>query len=247
MKDSQKRLMLALDLPSARSAELVVKQFVDTVGTFKVGSELFLAEGPAISDLIIGLGAQLFVDLKLHDIPRTVEAAAKALAKQGAHFITVHASGGRDMLAAALQGASYDPKCQVLAVTVLTSQDDETLAEIGVTGPLTEQVLRLAELADEVSVPGFVCSAAEAPMLRQTLGTKPVLVCPGIRPSGGKSHDQKRIATPREAILAGADYLVVGRAILEASDRRAAILAISDEIGSALAAAHAHADQSAAR
>ena len=230
MLPAAKRIYLALDVPHARDAEPLVKQFASEVGGFKVGAELFFADGPAVCDLIAGLHGNLFLDLKLHDIPRTVEAAAKRLAKQGASFITVHASGGSDIVKAAVNGAAVDAKTKVLAVTVLTSSNLETLREIGCTRTLVEQVEALAELAVKAGAHGLVCSPLEAEMLRSKLGKKVILLCPGIRPTGADAGDQKRTATPRAAIEAGADFLVVGRPILDAADRRAALAAIVAEM-----------------
>jgi len=232
MSDALKSLYLALDVPSGRPAETLVKQLGPHVGGFKVGGELFLAEGPNIVDLIKGLGGEVFIDLKLHDIPRTVEAGAKRLAKLGARYLTVHALGGKDMLEAAVQGASVNATTQVLAVTVLTSHTVATLKQLGLERDVEAQVLLLAQLAIDAGVPGLVCSTHECAAIRRTLGEKPVLVTPGIRLDGGATHDQKRVATPREAITAGANVLVLGRAVLEATDRRAALAAVLDDIHS---------------
>ncbi len=232
MLEARNAIYLALDVPSARQAEPLVKQLAPHVGGFKVGGELFLAEGPGICDMIVGLGADVFVDLKLHDIPRTVEAGAKRLAKLGARYLTVHALGGRDMLRAAVEGASVNPKTQVLAVTVLTSHSRQTLTELGIADDVEAQVLRLGALATSAGVPGLVCSVHEVKALRTALGETPVLVTPGIRLEGGAVHDQKRVATPREAIAAGANVLVLGRAVLEASDRRQALLRVQDDLAS---------------
>jgi orotidine-5'-phosphate decarboxylase len=234
MLSAAQRLFVALDLPSAHAAEPVVKQLASEVGGFKVGAELYYSHGPAISDLIVGLGAQLFLDLKLHDIPRTVEAGAKRLAKQGAALITVHASGGSEVVRAAVEGASVNSRTRVLAVTVLTSHTQETLREVGVERTLPAQVLALAELAVRSGAHGLVCSAQEAAVLREALGAQVTLLCPGIRPLGSDAGDQKRVATPFDALRAGADLLVVGRPILEASDRRAATAAIVADMVRAL-------------
>jgi orotidine-5'-phosphate decarboxylase len=232
MSSALKSLYLALDVPSGRSAEPLVKQLGPYVGGFKVGGELFVAEGPNIIDLIAGLGCDVFIDLKLHDIPRTVEAGAKRLAKLGARYLTVHALGGKDMLEAAVQGASANPNTQVLAVTVLTSHTAATLSELGLQENVEAQVLKLARLAQSAKVPGLVCSAHECQAIRSALGKDVVLVTPGIRLEGGATHDQKRVATPKEAIAAGANVLVLGRAVLDAPDKRAALAAVLDDIQS---------------
>lgn len=234
MHSAAQRLYVALDVPSAHAAEPIVKQLAGEVGGFKVGAELFYSDGAGIADLIVGLGANLFLDLKLHDIPRTVEAGAKRLAKQGAQLITVHASGGTDVVRAAVEGASVNPHTRVLAVTVLTSHSQETLREIGVTRAMQDQVMALAELAARAGAHGLVCSALEVAALRALLGPDVTLLCPGIRPEGADAGDQKRVATPAEALRSGADLLVVGRPILEASDRRAAAAAIVADMVRAL-------------
>jgi orotidine-5'-phosphate decarboxylase len=234
-QDQAKRaLYLALDVADALKAEPLVKQMQAHVGGFKVGAELFLAAGPSICDLIVGLHGNLFIDLKLHDIPRTVEAGAKRLAKLGATYITVHAFGGSDMLQAAVQGASVNPKTKVLAVTVLTSHTQQTITGLGVVDTVEGQVLRLAESAVKAKVPGLVCSVHEVPALRERFGHRVELVCPGIRLEGGTAHDQKRVATPRAAVAAGADVLVVGRAILDSADKLAATESVVSEIGHGL-------------
>ncbi|MCC6811827.1 MAG: orotidine-5'-phosphate decarboxylase [Deltaproteobacteria bacterium] len=231
MQDQPKdALFLALDVKDARAAEPLIKQLQPAVGGFKVGAELFLESGPSICDLIVGLGAALFIDLKLHDIPRTVEAGAKRLAKLGAKYITVHALGGTEMLEAAVQGAAANSKTRVLAVTMLTSHTQQTVTDLGIVDTVEGEVLRLAELAAKAKVPGLVCSAHEVPALRERFGKRTELVCPGIRLEGGTAHDQKRVATPRAAIQTGADVLVVGRAILDSPDRLAATQGVLTEI-----------------
>jgi len=231
--DAKSRLFLAVDVPEIDAAQCFMKQFSQQVGAYKIGAELFLKAGPAISKFVVDLGVHLFLDLKLHDIPRTVEAGVKSLAKQGANWVTVHALGGSDMLKAALEGAACNSQTKVLAVTILTSHTQETLRELGMDDDVNQQVLRLAELASHAGVPGLVCSAQEAAMLRENLPEKTILVCPGIRMPSAFTHDQKRTASPRDAILAGADYLVVGRPILEASDQSLALKTIIDDMQAA--------------
>lgn len=213
-------LYLALDVPSAAKAEPLVQTLAAEVGGFKLGSELFLAEGPRLADLILGLSAHLFVDLKLHDIPRTVEAGARSLSRLGAHLLTIHASGGADMVKAAVLGASERAQCKVIAVTVLTSHTQQTLESVAVRESIVDHVLRLADLAITAGAHGVVCSVHEAASLRQRFGNDIELVCPGIRPEGVAHQDQKRVATPAEAVIAGASVLVVGRPIIEAQDRK---------------------------
>jgi len=231
------RLIVALDFPSAASALQVVDRLEGRVSWFKVGLELYLAAGPSIVDTLRNRGFQIFVDLKLHDIPNTVAGAVHSLAAHGASLLTVHASGGRPMLLAAVEAAAHNPDGPgILAVTVLTSMDSEQLAQTGVPGAIGPQVQRLAELAASAGVAGMVCSPLEVAQLRSTLGNEPLLVVPGIRPTGASADDQSRIATPSSAISDGASHLVVGRPIAQAPDPAAAAAAILHQIEESLSA-----------
>jgi len=220
-------LAVALDVSSAHQAVALADQLRGAALVFKVGLELFTSEGPPIA-LEIAKRGRLFLDLKLHDIPHTVEGAARAAARLGASYLTVHASGGRAMVEAAVRGAGPDLK--ILAVTILTSLGRSELDDIGFEGGAHAAVLRLARLAMAAGAHGLVCSSAEVSELRHELGKDPVLVVPGIRPTGSEAGDQKRVGTPRAAIQAGASLLVVGRPILEAEHPRAAAEAIAREI-----------------
>ena len=219
-------LIVALDGDDLVAAESLARELSGTVDAFKVGLTLFAAHGPeALFE--VGQHGRVFCDLKLHDIPGQVGAAAAALAAKGVWLMTVHASGGRAMVAAAVQGAG---SALVAAVTVLTSLDGEELAAIGQPGDPASQVSRLARLAVEAGAPALVCSPREVAAVRAEVGPDVVLVCPGIRPAGGGLDDQSRVATPAEAVAAGADYLVVGRPITQTDDPRAAAEAIRKEM-----------------
>lgn len=213
------QLALALDVSSSKEALELVDATIDHVGVFKIGMQLFYAEGPDLVHRIKAQGRQVFLDLKLHDIPNTVASAIHSLAALEIDYLTVHAGGGPAMLRAARQAAG---SIRLLAVTVLTSMDDHELAAVGVTHDPSEQVRRLAQTAAQAGISGLVCSALEAQSLRAELGDQAFLVCPGIRPKGSDIGDQKRIATPAKALQDGANLLVVGRPIRSASDPRTA-------------------------
>jgi orotidine-5'-phosphate decarboxylase len=224
------RLIVALDFPEAAPALDLADRLASHCRWFKVGLELYLAEGNAILHELRQRDFSVFLDLKLHDIPNTVARAVRSVAEIGAELLTVHASGGPTMLAAAAEAAKAVAKGpQLLAVTVLTSMDRAQLAATGVADAPADQVLRLAEMAVDAGISGFVASAQETASLRRRLPSA-ILVIPGIRPAGAVSGDQKRTATPAAALAAGADYLVVGRPITQAADPAAAALAILEEM-----------------
>src|SRR5260221_5486130 len=229
---SQSRIVFPLDYPSLAEARAGAAKVRGTVGVLKVGLELFVKEGPAALAIAKEHGADLFADLKLHDIPETVERAIASLTPAGARFVTVHAAGGHAMLSRAVECAKRETgvRLTVLAVTVLTSLDESDLAAQGVVGSAQDHVLRLARLAWAAGVRGFVCSPAEVRSLRSALGPDAVLVTPRVRPAGSAAGDQKRIATPAQAIADGADFIVVGRPIRDAPDPAAAARAIAAEV-----------------
>lgn len=232
---ARKRLIVALDVPDAASAAAVVARLEDTCQWFKVGLELFAAAGPAVLEPILKRSHSVFLDLKFHDIPNTVAGAVRSAASLGVHMITVHAAGGPAMLAAAraaLQGLPHPP--ELLAVTVLTSMDSAQQAAVGLHRSPASQVELLARIALAQGYRGFVCSPQEVANLRAITGPEGILVIPGIRPAGADLGDQKRIATPAEALRAGASYLVIGRPITQAPDPAAAADAILKEIAEAL-------------
>jgi len=231
MASARDRLIVSLDVPSAAEAQKIVTALGESVSTYKVGKQLFTAAGPAVVRDLVGSGRRVFLDLKFHDIPSTVAAAVRAASELGVSMLTVHALGGSKMLKAAVEAAAaakHPPL--VLAVTVLTSLGDADLKEIGVAGGAQEQVLRLASLAQRAGCGGVVASAREARAIRQEVGPGFAIVTPGVRPAGGTKDDQARVATPAEAIAAGADYIVVGRPITRAKDPVAAARAILEEI-----------------
>lgn len=229
------RLVVALDYPSAAPAMALVERLENLVQWFKVGLELYLSEGNRIVEQVRSRGHSVFLDLKLHDIPNTVAGAVRSAAGSGAGMLTLHASGGPAMLAAALEAAASQPSApKLLAVTVLTSMDAVQLSATGVDSSPRDQVSRLAAMAWQAGIRGFVASSEETAMLRAA-HPDATLVIPGIRPAGAAIGDQKRIATPASAIAAGASYLVVGRPITQVPDPAAAAQAILNEIGDEIA------------
>jgi orotidine-5'-phosphate decarboxylase len=236
------KLIVALDIPSAEAGLRLAERLRGHVGMFKVGLENFTAEGPVLPRFLVAVKEKVFLDLKLHDIPNTVRAAARQAAQLGVSMFNVHASGGRKMMEAALAGAQEGSagradgsRPRVLAVTVLTSLTSEDLAELGISGGPEEAVVRLALLARKAGLDGVVASPREVAALRRTLGPGFVIVTPGIRPAGAAPDDQARIATPESAVRAGADYLVVGRPITEAPNPAAVADTIVAEMEEALA------------
>ena len=224
-------IIAALDVPDAEGAHNLARQLALAVGAFKIGKELFVSAGPDIVRAIRDEGGAVFLDLKFHDIPNTVARAVAAAAQLDVAMLTIHTSGGRDMMVAAEAAAQeMDNPPLVLGVTVLTSMDGNDLNEIGITEDPTAQVERLAQLAGEAGLRGLVCSPREISTLRKVLPREMQLVTPGIRPKGSDADDQKRTLTPAEAITAGADWLVIGRPITAAKNPRAAAEAILKEL-----------------
>ena len=229
--------IVALDAPTMRDALATVELLGETCAFYKVGSELFTAEGPRVVEALRSRGRDVFLDLKFHDIPNTVRGAVRSAAGLGVRLLTVHAAGGRAMLDAAAEGArgsrGGDSVCKVLAVSILTSMDAAALAEawgrpsVHIEG----EVLRLARVAREAGLDGLVCSAHEAGRVRESEGDALELLVPGIRPAGSGADDQARAATPTAAAEAGARYIVLGRAVTRAPDPRLAMVAVIDELG----------------
>ncbi len=239
LNDPKNRLIFALDVPGVDEAVSFVKQLDGCVGMFKVGLELFIKEGPSVLTAIREHSdAEFFLDLKLHDIPATVERAVISVQKYNVRFLTVHCAGGEAMLKAAVKGAG-DSGLQILGVTVLTSMNTEHLTkEMGFREGMTvnELIVTYARQAQEAGCSGVVCSPNEVGVIHDQLGDGFLAVTPGIRPADGvvKKDDQSRVATPALAIQAGADYLVVGRPIRDAADPKAAAQRIVQEISDAL-------------
>jgi orotidine-5'-phosphate decarboxylase len=221
-------ILVALDVSGADEALRLVETLAEVVGGFKIGSELFTAAGPGIVRQIRERGVPVFLDLKYHDIPHTVAKAVTSAVQLDVQFLTVHTSGGCEMMRAAEQAAQeaaqkrQSPPPLVLGVTVLTSLDSQELSEIGFQSTAARQVERLAVLAQQSGLRGLVCSPLEIAALRQLLPAGVQLVTPGIRPAGGAMNDQKRTLTPKDALDAGADWLVIGRPIWAAPDPRKA-------------------------
>jgi orotidine-5'-phosphate decarboxylase len=233
VENPRDRLIVALDLPSVDAAEAIVGRLGDAVSFYKIGYQLAFCGGLAYAEALIRRGKRVFVDLKLHDIGNTVEKGVESIARMGATFLTVHAYP--QTMKAAVEGRGTSG-LRILAVTVLTSYDDADLAAAGYDFTVSELVTERAAQAHDIGVDGLVCSAEEAHALRPVIGPGMVLVTPGIRPAGADAGDQKRIMTPAHAIEAGANYLVVGRPIVQATDPRETAEAIIAEIASAAAA-----------
>jgi orotidine-5'-phosphate decarboxylase len=235
-------IIAALDLPSAEAALRLADLIAPVVGAFKIGSELFTAAGPDIVKKIRAKGTAVFLDLKFHDIPNTVAKAVAAAVRLDVQMLTVHAGGGPAMLRAAEEAAQETSRALgtapplVLGVTVLTSMDGNELSAVGISATVGHQVERLAEVAIEAGLRGLVCSPLEIAALRQSFSSKIQLVTPGIRTGAETSDDQRRTLNPREALEAGANWLVIGRPIYAASDPRAAAEGILRSITPALAA-----------
>ena len=231
MHDPGQRLIVALDVSSSAAAQRIVAAVGESASFYKVGMQLYTAEGPKVVRDLVASGRRVFLDLKYHDIPNTVAAAVAEAARLQVSMLTVHASGGGKMLRAAVEAArSVSPAMKVLAVTVLTSLEDNDLDRIGVRGRVQDQVVRLAALALADGCHGVVASAREAAQLRSEFGPEFVIVTPGVRPAGTVPGDQVRVVTPADAIAAGATYIVVGRPITAAEDPAAEARAILAEI-----------------
>jgi orotidine-5'-phosphate decarboxylase len=233
-------IIAALDVPSAEQALKLAEQIAPAVGAFKIGKELFVSAGPDIVKRVRATGASVFLDLKFHDIPNTVAKAVAAATRLDVQMLTIHTSGGSEMMRAAEKSAHDTaaalgrPAPLVLGVTVLTSSDSNTLAEVGCQPNVGHQVERLAQLAVNSGLRGLVCSPLEISVLRQILPAEIQLVTPGIRTGAEKADDQKRTLSPREAIQAGASWLVVGRPIYAAENPRAAAEKILESLRSIL-------------
>jgi len=235
----QDRIVIALDVDNDGEALHIVAELKDAVGLFKVGHQLFTAYGPDIVRRIVSAGGRVFLDLKYHDIPNTVAKASAEAVKLGVSIFNVHALGGLDMMKAAAEAAKETadknslPLPTVLAVTILTSMDEKSLRrELKITRSLQREVSHLARLAQRAGMHGVVASPQEIKLLRSTIRQKFIILTPGVRPEWAGKDDQKRIMTPGDAVSAGADYIVIGRPVLKAGDRRLAVQKIVEEIQS---------------
>ncbi|HEY5889908.1 MAG TPA: orotidine-5'-phosphate decarboxylase [Acidimicrobiia bacterium] len=235
-------LLVALDVPDLERAVQIAREVAPQVSGFKVGLQLLLGPDPSSVERIADLGKPVFVDAKLHDIPATVERAARQLGKRGARWLTIHAGGGAEMLRAGVYGLAEGSNGAggVLAVTVLTSLDDEQLESLGFVEDLTRQTRRLMNLAVDAKAEGVICSVHEVSLVEDM---PLITITPGIRPVGLLADDQKRVATPTMAVEAGASYVVVGRPITGADDMAAAAASISEELSNAIVAAPTDSDR----
>jgi orotidine-5'-phosphate decarboxylase len=230
------RLIIALDVDTAEKAVSLAEKLKNDVRFFKIGFELFSSCGPSIVSRIAKSGGRIFLDLKFHDIPNTVSRAALSVTKLGVFMFNVHGLGGYDMMkktADAVKAEAQKLKIEppkILAVTILTSMDENALKKVGINDTMNQEVLRLAELAKSAGLDGVVASPSEARLIRQKLGKDFLIVTPGVRPSWAEAGDQKRIATPKEAVADGATYIVVGRPVTEAKDPAQAAKKILEEM-----------------
>jgi len=230
------KIIIALDVEELDSARRLAELLSGSVGAFKIGKQLFTRYGPEALQLIHGLGGRVFLDLKFHDIPTTVAKASCEAARHGIFMFNMHALGGFAMMQQAadavrgMAGALKRPRPLLLAVTVLTSHGPEDLRPLGITAGIDELVVRLARLAKDAGLDGVVASPREIGLIKKACGNDFVVVTPGIRPKAADAQDQKRTMTPAEAVMAGADYIVVGRPVTGAGDPLAAVRAIEDEL-----------------
>lgn len=243
MKSKPNKLIVALDVPTAQEALRLIKKLSGIVGMFKVGSQLFTSAGPEVVRSIVNAGERVFLDLKFHDIPNTVAAATVEATRLGVSILNVHAAGGSEMMRRAADAVTQCAQGEnlarpaVIAVTVLTSASETTLAEVGFASQPADVVRQLAVLAAESGMDGVVASPHEVEIVRAAVPAPNfIIVTPGVRPFGSPAGDQARVMTPREAIAAGADYIVVGRPILEAPDPADAARRIIEEMDSGAAA-----------
>src|SRR5213596_1517548 len=228
MTKAADKIIVALDVATSKEALDLVDQLRKQISFFKIGFQLYTAEGPEIVRAVRATGAKVFLDLKLHDIPNTVARAVESASNLGVQMLTIHLSGGSEMIRAAT--AARANNISILGVTVLTSATEQTLREIGISGKVDDQVLRLAKLGDEAEIDGIVASPHEIKILRAEFGDKIRIVVQGIRPSWAEPGDQKRFMTPRQAAEAGADYLGIGRPITTHPRPREALAKILAEV-----------------
>jgi len=229
MTDAADKIIVALDVATKEKALELVQELRDQISFFKIGLQLYTAEGPEIIRAVLATGSKVWLDLKLYDIPNTVAGAVKSASHLGVHMLTIHLSGGSEMIRAATDARAND--VVILGVSVLTSATEQTLREIGIADRVADQVLRLAGLGVEAGIDGLVASPHEIKTLRREFGNKIKIVVQGIRPIWAEPGDQKRFMTPRQALEAGADYIGIGRPITADSSPPEAVAKILDEIG----------------
>ena len=223
------KIIVALDVPTKERALAIVKQLSDQISFFKIGLQLYTAEGPGIVHAVLATGSKVWLDIKLYDIPNTVGRAVESAGRLGVHMLTIHLTGGSEMIRAATAARAND--MLLLGVTVLTSATEQTLRDVGISGTVEDVVLRLAKLGVEAGIDGVVASPHEIRRLRAEFGNKIKIAVQGIRPRWAEPGDQKRFMTPREALEAGADYIGIGRPITAHQDPREAVRKILEEIG----------------
>ena len=225
---TQEKIIVALDVPTKEKALALVKQLRDQISFFKIGLQLYTAEGPEIVRTVLATGAKVWLDIKLHDIPNTVGRAVESASRLGVHMLTIHLSGGGEMIRAAIAARAND--MLLLGVTVLTSATEQTLREVGIPGTVEDEVLRLAKLGVEAGIDGVVASPHEIRKLRTEFGNKIKIAVQGIRPTWAAPGDQKRFMTPRMALEAGADYIGIGRPITAHQQPSEAVAKILQEL-----------------
>ena len=225
---TQEKIIVALDVPTKEKALALVKQLRDQISFFKIGLQLYTAEGPEIVRAVLATGAKVWLDIKLHDIPNTVGRAVESASRLGVHMLTIHLSGGGEMIRAAIAARAND--MLLLGVTVLTSATEQTLREVGIPGTVEDEVLRLAKLGVEAGIDGVVASPHEIRKLRAEFGNKIKIAVQGIRPTWAEPGDQKRFMTPRMALEAGADYIGIGRPITAHQQPSEAVAKILQEL-----------------
>lgn len=233
-EQAKEKIIFALDIDEFSDIERWASLLAPHVGMFKIGKQLYTACGPAAVRMIQKFGGEVFLDLKFHDIPNTVAMASREAAKMGVKLFNLHALGGYEMMARTREVLDADPtgegRAKILAVTILTSSDENTLRDVGIHIPVPEMVVKLAMLAQKAGIDGVVASPQEIPLIREACGPDFLIVTPGVRPATADMNDQKRVMTPGDAVRAGADYLVIGRPISAAADPVSAARAIVDEI-----------------
>ncbi len=231
MNKTDSKIIVALDYPDPEPALQLVNRLTPELCRLKIGKELFTTSGPRLIETVQEKGFEVFLDLKFHDIPNTVAKACEAAARLGVWMVNVHALGGKKMMQAAREAVDrFDKPPRLIAVTILTSMDEQDIAEVGLSGSPGENVISLAKLAKASGLDGVVCSPKEVNQLRQELGGEFCLVTPGVRPQGASQDDQKRTMTPKQALQSGASYLVIGRPITKAEDPLQALTVICTEI-----------------